>query len=112
MFLVVLIIILFFQVSSLKSNPSMTKMSTTLDTLQFSNFSGTILINEEDQGSVTLWIVGGGVATLSSCSGGCNNLGNPESGLITFGDGKYVWTRKTGNTSKYTFLLTKIRDSV
>jgi len=108
----VLLIILFFQVSSVKSNPSITKISTTLDTLQFSDFSGTILINEEDQGSVTLWIVGGGVATLSSCSGGCADVGNPESGLVTFVDGKYVWTRKSGNTSKYTFFLTKIRASV
>jgi hypothetical protein len=111
-FIIIVILIIFFLILKIKDSPTefITVKNSTQNELYFPKFSGTIMINELDQGSVTLWIVGGGVTKLVECSGGCSELNDPQSGLITFELNLYKWTRKNGNNSKYTFLLTKIRN--
>ena len=86
------------------------------ETLDFPNFSGEILIKDFNSGagSTTLWLVGGEVTTLIGCSGGCADLGNPASGLITFNSNinGYTWTQtKFGEPTKYSFITRKIANT-
>jgi len=80
-------------------------------TYDFPRFSGQILIHDADQGSVTEWLVGGGIATLIGCSGGCADPSSPNSGLITYNasiDG-YTWTQSQfSGLTTYTFITNRI----
>jgi hypothetical protein len=83
-------------------------------THDFPNFSGQILINDENQGGVTEWLVGGGVTTLIGCSGGCSDPTNPDSGKLTYNSGinGYTWTQtKWPGVSTFTFITNRIRKS-
>jgi len=80
-------------------------------TYNFPRFSGQILIHDSDQGGVTEWLVGGGVAQIVGCSGGCADLSNPSSGKITYNEAinGYTWTQtKYTDPTTYTFITNRI----
>jgi len=80
-------------------------------TYNFPRFSGQILIRDANQGSVTEWLVGGGVATLIGCSGGCADPSSPNSGLIEYNESinGYTWTQsKFAGSTTYTFITNRI----
>lgn len=86
------------------------------DTVDFPNFSGEILIKDFDPGagSTTIWLVGGDVATLIGCSGGCADLGNPASGLIEFNSdiNGYTWRQsKFAEPTTYSFITRRISNN-
>ena len=80
-------------------------------TYDFPRFSGQILIRDANQGSVTEWLVGGGVATLIGCSGGCADPNAPNSGLIVYNESinGYTWTQSQFSAlTTYTFITNRI----
>ena len=78
-------------------------------TVDFSNFSGMILVNRQDGGSgnVALWIVGSGGAVKLG-----DSIGN-QSGTIAANGGVngYRWTNNTGGTVTVGFCAIKTRDN-
>jgi len=84
------------------------------DTHQFKNFSGKIIVNEDNSGSVTEFLVGGGEVKLVSCSFGCSDLSDPNSGTITYDSENnwYVWTQtKYPDPTNFTFYTLRLRGS-
>ena len=78
-------------------------------TVNFSNFSGMVMINRQDvsSGNVALWLCGGGVATRIGDSQ------SDASGTIA-GNGAvngYTWTNNTGSTINASFMLFRGRTS-
>jgi len=80
-------------------------------TYNFPRFAGQILIHDGDQKGVTEWLVGGEVAQIVGCSGGCSNLSDPSSGKLTYNAdiNGYTWTQtKWSNPTTYTFITNRI----
>jgi hypothetical protein len=75
-----------------------------LGTVNFSNFSGLIAVNNLNVGSSTLYIVGGGNVTLVSTAG-------VPQGTVTFNGGVngYTWTNTSGATFIYAFCAIRLR---
>lgn len=78
-------------------------------TVDFSNFSGMVMINRQDSGSgnVALWLCGGGTTVKLGESSG------DQSGTIAANGGinGYRWTNNTGGTINATFMLFRSRTS-
>jgi hypothetical protein len=70
-------------------------------TVDFANFSGMIIVNNWNQGSVAVWIVGGGTYTL--IAGIASYYGG-----ITY-TGAYRWTSNSPSTHTYTFTAIRTR---
>ena len=80
-------------------------------TYNFPRFSGQILIHDNDQGGVTEWLVGGGVAEIIGCSAGCSDESDPSSGTLTYNSAinGYTWTQtKYTDPTTYTFITNRI----
>jgi hypothetical protein len=80
-------------------------------TYDFPRFSGQILIHDNDQGGVTEWLVGGGVAEIVGCSAGCADESDPSSGTLTYNSAinGYRWTQtKYTDPTSYTFITNRI----
>ena len=70
-------------------------------TVDFSNFSGMIIVNNWNQGSVAVWIVGGGTYTLiAGISLYYGSIGYT---------GAYRWTSNSPSTHTYTFTAIRTR---
>lgn len=77
-------------------------------TVDFSNFSGMILVNRQDtSGNVALWLCGSGAALKLG-----DSTGTAVSGTITHNSGinGYRWTNNTGGTITVAFASIKTRD--
>jgi hypothetical protein len=80
-------------------------------TYDFPRFAGQILIHDGDQKGVTEWLVGGEVAKIVGCSGGCSDLSDPSSGKLTYNAAinGYTWTQtKWSSPTTYTFITNRI----
>ena len=75
-------------------------------TVNFSNFSGTVVVNDHTSGSVTLWLCGGGSATALGSS-------TSASGTITLNGSinGYTWTNTTGGSRSFSFVITRTNTS-
>lgn len=74
-------------------------------TVDFSNKSGMLLVNNLTSGGIAIWIVGGGsVTAVSSVSSG--------TGSVAFTGGAYRWTSTSGATNTYSFTFIQTRDAV
>ena len=83
-------------------------------TFNFPRFSGQILIRDHMNGGVTEWLVGGDAVEIVSCSAGCSDIENPESGLLTYNSTikGYTWTQsKWSVPSTYTFITNRLGKS-
>jgi hypothetical protein len=71
-------------------------------TVDFANFSGMIIVNNWNQGSVSLWIAGGGTYTLVAGIAAYY-------GSLSFTSGLYRWTSNSPSTHTYTFTAIRTR---
>jgi hypothetical protein len=71
-------------------------------TVDFANFSGMIIVNNWNQGSVSLWIAGGGTYTLVAGIAAYY-------GSLSFTAGLYRWTSNSPSTHTYTFTAIRTR---
>jgi hypothetical protein len=71
-------------------------------TVDFANFSGMIIVNNWNQGSVSLWIAGGGTYTLVAGIAAYY-------GSLSFTSGFYRWTSNAPSTMTYTFTAIRTR---
>jgi hypothetical protein len=80
-------------------------------TFDFPNFSGVIVIQDATNGGVTEWLVGGEEVKLVSCSKGCTDPSDPDSGLLAFNSAinGYTWTQtQYSEKSTFTFLTNRL----
>lgn len=76
-------------------------------TVNFSNFSGMVIVNNTAlTGTVTLWLCGGGSTTAIGASGI-----NGGTGTITHnsGIGGYTWSNNTGSSQTFAFATIRTR---
>lgn len=71
------------------------------------NFSGMLIVNDHFDGSVELWIAGGG-DTVSI--GGTNTGGGPVTSTLEIDSTGYLWTNVSGMTGPFTFTVIATRN--
>jgi hypothetical protein len=79
-------------------------------TLNFSGFSGMVLVNNSNTGGVALWLMGGGAATHVANTFPANN--SPQTGTFAYSGNAaigYTWTNNSGNTISASFTAIRTR---
>jgi len=75
-------------------------------TVNFPNFSGSIVVNDQNGGNVEYWLAGGG-------AGATVRIANtrPSNNTLTYNAGLsgYVWTNNSGGTGPFTFAPIRMR---